>query len=231
MSHDLGNLLQVVSSVVRLIDRNLDEPTRAAMRPLTESALASVDKAAALSRDILNLTRPGADVADVTFPADILTAMQDMICLAAGPAIEVEFDCDDGVPAVACSGRALENAVLNLVINARAAMLSGGRLTLSVSVQSHTLESRGGAPVSDATVVISVRDTGVGMSEATAKQVFRPFFTTKPPGRGGLGLTMVGDFVRRAGGSVLLSSLEGEGTTVALMMPACPSSASNRAQP
>jgi signal transduction histidine kinase len=224
VAHDLGNHLQVIASALNLIHRRLEESNRQDLHPLAESAQTSVDRAAALSRQILDLSASKASTNEITFPDATVIAMRNLISVIVGSAIEVSVIASKDGPAVLCNGRELENAVLNLVINARDAMPHGGRLTISVyrdEMASNACQISGGP---EPKVVICVRDTGCGMSEETIGQVFRPFFTTKAEGRGtGLGLAMVSDFARRSGGSAEIASVLGEGTSVLMRLPCCPS--------
>ncbi len=221
IAHDMGNLLQVIASAVRLIDRRLDEDARAEFRPLIQGALTAVDRATTLRRHVLDLAPSEPAAKEIIFVGTTVAAIRDLIGWTVGPFIELEVICADDTPAVICNGRELENAILNLVVNAKDAMPHGGRLTLCAYRDPGVLNrGRGGGAMPSA--VLSVSDTGCGMSSDIAGKVFRPFFTTKGKDRGtGLGLAMVSDFVRRAGGSAEIESLLGEGTTVTLRLPGC----------
>ncbi len=222
IAHDLGNLLQVIGSAVRLIERNVDPATGEELRPLTQGALASVDRAASLSRQILDLTSSQRALDEITYLDKIVASLRGLISLTVGPSIVVEITSEADVPAVICNTRELENAILNLVINARDAMPDGGCLTLSIHREGggRPRPSTQGAEYPKA--VLCVADTGSGISPAIASQVFEPFFTTKPRERGtGLGLAMVSDFARRWGGSAEIESRVGEGTSVTLRLPGC----------
>lgn len=217
VAHDLGNLLQVVGSAIRLIDRNLGEATQATLNPIISGALASVERASTLSRRILDTARPRpAD--GVIYLDTLLNEMRDEIVLAAGPAVQTIVQYGDYIPAIACCRTDLENVILNLVVNAKDAMREGGYLTLLVErdrAQARALQDR-------PDVLLSVADTGCGMTQAVAAQAFKPFFTTKPRDRGtGLGLAMVGAFAARLGGSADIVSVVGQGTTVILRLPSC----------
>jgi two-component system NtrC family sensor kinase len=211
--HDFGNLLQVVSSAIRLIEKKLDRPALLDVAPFIDGALRSVDRANALSRQLLGDSRQENKLEEAVCLESVLAAMRPAICWAAGPDIRVELALDGEVPAVFCCAREFESAVLNLVINAKDAMPNGGVLRIAVGRGSFDGSS---------TVVVRVTDTGCGMSAETARRAFQPLFTTKPPGRGtGLGLAMVSNFARRAGGSVQIESAANCGTSVFLRLPAC----------
>jgi CheY-like chemotaxis protein len=148
--------------------------------------------------------------------------MDDLIRRTVGPAIEFEVVRAGGLWPTLCDPNQLENALLNLAINARDAMPDGGRLTVETA-NAH-LDEAYAAALRDVTpgqyVVICVTDTGTGMPPAVIARAFDPFFTTKPLGQGtGLGLSMVYGFVRQSGGHVRIYSEEGHGTTVKIYLP------------
>ncbi len=213
--HDLRNLLQIVSSAVQLIEREADRNNPAAVHRLAQSALASVDRATALSREIAGTISPdrSRELVDV---ATILATMRDLISLTVGPSVLVDIRSSDGIPQVRCDGRQLENALLNLVANARDAMPGGGELRISLFLDEDTVSlTTGGYEVA-----LRIDDTGHGMTADLLRQVLTPFFTTKPADRGsGLGLSIVRDFAVSCGGSVAIESILGEGTSVLLRLP------------
>ena len=205
--------MQVVSSAIYLIEQKLDQPALLDVAPFINGALQSVDRASALSRQLLGVSRKDNVVDEVVYLESVLTAMKLPICWAAGPDVRVGLDLDQDLPPVFCCAREFESVVLNLVINAKDAMPNGGAVRVAVY--------RGNFD-DGAIVVVRVTDTGCGMSAETARRAFQPLFTTKPPGRGtGLGLAMVSDFARRVGGSVQIESAASCGTSVILRLPAC----------
>lgn len=215
LAHDMKNLLQIISSAIQLIDREVDRGNTAAIHRLAQSAQSSVDRAAALSREFLDVAAVDSEDPFVNVGV-VLFGMRDLIALTAGPSIKVEVLSGDGLPSVRCSRRKLENALLNLVANARDAMPEGGQLTIALFMDDTAVSLTTGA----FEVVLKVNDTGHGMSAGTLKQVLTPFFTTKPASQGtGLGLSSVRDFVANCGGSVSIDSVVGEGTSVMLRLP------------
>ncbi len=213
MIHDFANLMQVVSSAIRLIEQKLDQPARVEAEPFIRGALQSVDRASVLSRQILGVSRADAAQEEVVNLNAALASIAKPVCWTAGSDIRVELAVADDLPSVFCNVRELESAVLNLVINARDAMPNGGFLRIA---------AYGGDFEDGATVVLRVTDTGCGMSPEIAKRAFQPFFTTKPVGRGnGFGLAMVSEFARRVGGSVHIESALNCGTSITLRLPAC----------
>lgn len=211
--HDLGNLIQIASSVLSLVSRSPDMPA-ARRNPMLVKASASLDHAGALVRQTLRVARgsparPGsASVAACLF--DIRSLIADLW----GPAFQLDIWIEVNLPRAACDPLSLQNAILNLIYNARDAMVDGG----AVAVRA-TRASSGSAPEM---IEVSVTDHGVGMTPETVARAFEPFFTTKSEGMGGIGLPMVERFVRAAGGEVAVESEVGAGTTVTLRLPSAP---------
>lgn len=146
--------------------------------------------------------------------------MHEMIARTVGPAIGVELRLESGSPLSFCDANQLENAILNLAINARDAMPGGGRLLIrTADVHCATPRQPSGLASSDC-IRISVVDNGTGMDAQTAARAFEPFFTTKPQGEGtGLGLSMVFGFVNQSNGHVGLESGSGKGTAIHIDLP------------
>lgn len=207
--HDFGNLVQVITSAVHLIELNLNQDAPVDLRALVREASDSVGRATALSRQIVGFSRAGNADSAMVYLGSVLSAIRNPIRWIAGPAIRVELSLDDNLPAVFCNVRELENVALNLVVNAKDAMPDGGHL----SIAAYGADFEGGT-----TVVLRVTDTGCGMSSETARRAVQPFFTTKQAGNG-LGLALVNEFVRRVGGSLQIESAQGQGTSVILRFP------------
>jgi signal transduction histidine kinase len=214
--HDLGNLIQIASSVLSLVSRSPDMPA-ARRDPMLVKASASLDHAGALVRQTLRVARGSgggprqASVAACLF--DIRSLIEDLW----GPAFRLDIWIEVNLPKVRCEQLSLQNAILNLVYNARDAMADGGAVAV-----------RAGRVAAGATremVEISVADAGIGMTPETIARAFEPFFTTKSEGMGGVGLPMVERFVRAAGGEIAVESEVGAGTTVRLRLPAIPRAA------
>jgi two-component system, NtrC family, sensor kinase len=211
--HDFGNLMQVVSSAVRLIEQKLDPSALFDVSPFINGALRSLERANALSKQLLGVSREESAHEEAICLESVLAAMRLPICWSVGADVRVELALNEDVPAVFCCAREFESVVLNLVVNAKDAMPNGGVLRIAAYRSSFD---------DDTTAVVRVTDTGCGMSAETAKRAFRPLFTTKPVGRGtGLGLAIVNDFAHRVGGSVQIESAENCGTSVTLRLPAC----------
>lgn len=218
VAHDLRNLLQVATSAIRLIDRNLSKQPRATLGPFIGGALASIERASTLSRRLLDTARPRPAKGCVIYIDALLNEMRGQIALAAGPTVQLKLRSGNFIPAINCHRADLENVILNLVVNARDAMRAGGQLTLLVERDTATAL----LPQKRPDVVLSVADSGCGMPQAVAAQAFKPFFTTKSRDRGtGLGLAMVAAFAGRLGGTAEIMSIMGQGTTVTLRLPSC----------
>jgi signal transduction histidine kinase len=205
--HDLGNMIQVLASAVNIVERHPQVRDCAALQPVVAAAIDSLDRAGGAVRQILGFVRQDAAGAVPIDVALTLAGMERLLRWLCPDAVDFELRADAVLPTLICDPHKFENAVLNLVLNARDAMPDGGRLTVSARAGSMHLR-------------IAVTDTGTGMTPATAAAAFEPMFTTKPEGCGtGLGLPMVRQFARELSGSASISSEVGQGTTVTLHLP------------
>jgi PAS domain S-box-containing protein len=221
VAHDFNNLLQVVTGNLDLLLRNLpaDQPrlTRAA-----QAAMTGAERAAVLTQRLLAFSRRQPLAPHRLDPNRLLAGMSDLLQRTIGEVVDIEIVQGAKVWPVEIDANQLENAILNLAINARDAMPGGGKLTIETAnthLDSHYAEANREVTPGQY-VLVSVSDTGSGMDAATLAHAFEPFFTTKEVGRGtGLGLSMVYGFVKQSGGHVALYSEPGEGTTVKLYLP------------
>ena len=220
VAHDFNNLLQVVSGNLQLLTRDVSGNERAEMR--VGNALEAVSRGARLASQLLAFGRRQALEPKVINIGRLVTGMGDMLRRTIGEGVEVETMVSGGLWNTLVDPGQLENAVLNLAINARDAMNNAGKLTIEVGnafldddyLVNHPEISRGQY------VVLAVTDTGHGIDADVLPQVFEPFFSTKPQGKGtGLGLSMVYGFVKQSGGHVKVYSEPGHGTTVKLYLP------------
>jgi len=228
VAHDFNNLLTVILGGLETIGRHLpeglDEARAARLRRAREMAVQGAERAAILTGRLLAFARR-----QPLAPARIdlhrmIGGLLDLLRSTLGETVRIETDLDEGVWPVQADPNQLENAILNLAVNARDAMPGGGVLTvratnsrLSAAEASASPEAVGAGPY----VLISVADTGVGMDTATLDKVFEPFFTTKEVGKGtGLGLSQVYGFVRQSGGYIHIDSAPGSGATVNIYLPA-----------
>ncbi len=220
VAHDFNNLLQVVSANLELIAARL--PEASPLAPRLTTAMAGVERGARLTRHLLAFARrqPLTPVAlDTTA---LMAGLAEMLPRTLGAAIHIEVTAPAGLWPINADPQQLENALLNLAINARDAMAGGGRLTIEAS--NAALDSAYAAANADVVpgqyVVIAVTDTGIGMTPAQVARAVEPFYTTKPEGAGtGLGLSMVYGFARQSGGHFKLYSEPGHGTTARLYIP------------
>ncbi len=141
--------------------------------------------------------------------------MREVLDTGVGSAMTLQFDVAPGVWPIMVDVTEFETALVNLVINARDAMTTGGVITISA----HN-DTRGGEAGTDGHVAISVEDTGTGIAPDILSKIFDPFFTTKPIGKGtGLGLSQVHGFAHQAGGTVKVASELGQGTKITILLP------------
>jgi PAS domain S-box-containing protein len=219
LAHDFNNMLTGVLGALDLIQRRVASGSTGDLDRYIDAATTSANRAAALTHRLLAFARRQSldpKPVDVNL---LVVSMEDMLRRTMGEHIQLEVKLQaDAWPAYT-DGHQLENALLNLVINARDAMPDGGKLvvhTENLRVEQH----QPNAPEPGDYVVLCVADNGAGMSAQTIAKAFDPFFTTKPIGQGtGLGLSMVYGFAKQTGGHVRIDSKLGEGTRVILYLP------------
>jgi PAS domain S-box-containing protein len=220
VAHDFNNLLQVISGNLQLLNKDIAGNARAEMR--VQSALGGVARGSKLASQLLAFARRQPLEPRVVNAGRLLRGMDEMLRRALGGEIEVETVVAGGLWNSLVDPDQLENAVLNLAINARDAMNGEGRLTIEASnaflddeyVRQHDELSAGQY------VMIAVTDTGTGIPPDILERVYEPFFTTKTEDKGtGLGLAMVYGFLKQSGGHIKIYSEVGAGTTVKLYFP------------
>lgn len=220
IAHDFNNLLAVIMASLNILRRRLAR-NEGGYEPLIDSALDSADNAANLVKSLLAFSRIQPLAPAPLDVAAFLTGMSAMLTRTLGAGVEMETRLADHLWSVKVDANELQNAMLNLAVNARDAMPDGGRLTIaavnrSIAAGDATADA---LPAGDY-VVVSVSDTGEGMPPEVVAKAFDPFFTTKPVGKGtGLGLSQVHGFVKQSGGHVRIRSGEGAGTTIDLHLP------------
>ena len=220
IAHDFNNLLTIILGNLEFVRKKLDHDT--ALQTRIDRGIWASGRGAALTGQLLAFARkqPLAPA-----PIDIGAAMPDLVPLLSrtlGAHIDIRYVETAGLwPAMADAAQ-LENAVLNLALNARDAMPGGGRLTIELANKVLDEDyARAHAEVAAGDyAMIAVSDSGHGMTKDVLARVFEPFYTTKPAGKGtGLGLAMVFGFVKQSGGHVKVYSEPGEGTTVRMYLP------------
>ncbi|KQV36214.1 PAS domain S-box protein [Rhizobium sp. Root1204] len=220
VAHDFNNLLQVVAGNLQLLVKDVAGNDKAERK--ISNALAGVNRGSKLASQLLAFGRRQALDPRVVNVGRLIQGMDEMLRRTIGEGVEVETVVSGGLWNTLIDPMQIENAVLNLAINARDAMDGFGKLTIEA----------GNAYIDDAYarqhqeveagqyVSLSVTDTGTGMSPELIEKVFEPFFSTKPEGKGtGLGLSMVYGFVKQTGGHVKIYSEPGQGTTVKMYLP------------
>lgn len=218
VAHDFNNLLQVIGGNLQLLARDLAGDARA--EPRLRNALAGVARGAKLASQLLAFGRRQPLAPKVVNLGRLVRTLDDMLRRALGDGIEIETVVAPNLWNTLVDPFQVENALLNLAINARDAMHGHGRLTIAARNARPGEASEEAAAASMQYVLLSVTDTGVGMPPEVQERVFEPFFTTKPEGQGtGLGLSMVYGFIRQSDGHVKIVSEPGRGTTVTLFLP------------
>lgn len=220
VAHDFNNLLQVIGSNLQLLIKNL--PDGDPKRKFAESAMTGVSRGANLTAQLLAFSRQQPLEPKPKNVGRLLRRMDDMLRRTLGEAIEIETVIAGGLWNCLIDPVQLENAILNLAINARDAMNHSGKLTIeagNTSLDDAYVEAHPHV-VPGQYVALAITDTGSGMPQDIIEKVFDPFFTTKATGQGtGLGLSMVYGFIKQSGGHVKIYSEEGHGTTVRIYLP------------
>ncbi len=219
VAHDFNNLLQVISGNLHLLARH--EPDNPQVQRRVSAAIAAVDRGAKLSAQLLAFARRQPLSPAVYNPLRIYEGLGELLQRALGETIQIDVQLPRDPWRIHVDRNQLENALLNLAINARDAMNGEGVIRITGDNIILNPNDCIGKSISPGEYVrLAVRDTGTGMSPTVQAKVFEPFFTTKRDGHGtGLGLSMVFGFVRQSGGHVEVSSEEGKGTLVQLYFP------------
>lgn len=217
IAHDFNNLLTAVIGSLDLLIRRLDDERA---KKLASNALQAAERGAVLTAQMLAFSRrQRLSPAPVDSNA-IISNLSDLLARSLGPRIQLETRLEKNLWPALADRTQLEMMILNLAINARDAMPSGGKLKISTSNLAQVPSEMESELHPGEYVCISVADNGTGMSPAVLSRAFEPFFTTKEPGKGtGLGLSQLYGFARQSGGTVRIESREGEGTTVSILLP------------
>lgn len=207
--HDLGNLIQVALSALNHLSRDPNIATTPGVGFVIGGAKTALERAGCLVRQTI---RTAGEIQGEIAYANVGVCLADLhsvIRSAWDANVHLEIRVASDLPLVRCDRVGLQNAVLNLLFNARDAMPDGGLISVSASESENSSQ-----------VDIRVEDRGIGMTSDTMMRAFDLFFTTKGEGLGGVGLPMVKRFVEDSGGSIDLKSTLGSGTTVTLKLPA-----------
>ena len=220
LAHDFNNLLTVITGSLDMLDRRIAQGKQEDLLLYVGLARNASTRAASLTHRLLAYARRQPMASSVVDLALLVQEMRELISRSLTPRIELELVAPEETLLCLCDAHQLENAILNLCINARDAMPNGGRLQIEISQT--RVDTADGATVLDSGqyAVFRISDTGVGMPKSVLERAFDPFFTTKPLGSGtGLGLSMVYGFAQQSSGEARIESVMGKGTTVSLFLP------------
>ncbi|MGY0781942.1 response regulator [Azospirillum argentinense] len=219
IAHDFNNHLQIIGANLQLLRaRALGDEELS----LVDNALAAVDRAATLASRLLAFARRQPLNPTVVNVGRVVQTMTDLLRRTLGESIEIETIVAGGLWDTSADVSQLENAILNLAVNARDAMQGRGKLTIEAgnAELDDAYAARHDEVSAGQYVLVAVSDTGGGIAPDVLERVFEPFFTTKPVDKGtGLGLSMIHGFVKQSGGHVKIYSEVGHGTTVKIYLP------------
>ncbi len=215
IAHDFNNLLTPILGGLEMIAKRIEDPR---LKRIAENALESSRRGAKLTSQLLAFSRIQRISMVPVAVNQVIGNMRHILKHSIGPSIEILTDLAPDVGHAVCDENQLENAVLNLAINARDAMPEGGTLTIATAL----VHQRGLGDVEEGDYVcIAVRDTGQGMAPEVLARAMEPFYSTKPMGKGtGLGLAQVYGIAQQSGGTVRIRSEAGTGTEVTILLPA-----------
>jgi len=221
LAHDFNNLLAGISGALQLTEVRLAQGRHNDVERYTAAAQGAVKRAAALTHRLLAFSRRQTLDPKPTNINRLVSGMEELVRRTVGPAVELEVLGAGGLWPALVDPSQLENALLNLCINARDAMPDGGRIAIETA--NKWLDRQGALSLDlpeGQYLALSVTDTGTGIPPEVVDRVFEPFFTTKPIGQGtGLGLSMIYGFAMQSGGQVRIYSEVGAGTTVSIYLP------------
>ena len=220
IAHDFNNMLTIMIGNLELLDRLTEDDEQ--LSALVRAGLGAGLRGEALTRRLLAFSRKDALRPERCDIRQIIEGLDPLVRQTLGEHISIEISCPEAPETIADKSQ-LENALVNLVVNARDAMPQGGALSVQAGIA--VLDAAQAANIGDIApgkyAMLTVTDSGQGMSPELLDKVFEPFFTTKESGKGtGLGLAMVYDFVKGSNGSITIESQLGKGTTVRLYLPA-----------
>ncbi len=221
IAHDFNNLLTGISGSLEMLQIRIQQGRMADVDRYVTGAQGAARRAAALTHRLLAFSRRQTLAPQATAVNPLVSGMQDLISRTVGPAVNVEFIGAGGLWNTLVDQSQLENALLNLCINARDAMPDGGKLTIETGNRWLDRQAAAERDLPPGQYVsLCVSDTGTGMPASVIAKAFDPFFTTKPIGQGtGLGLSMIYGFARQSNGQVRIYSEVGDGTMVCLYLP------------
>ena len=217
IAHDFNNLLMAIIAQLEMLGRRLpDDP---AIRRFLAGAMQGAERGAILTKRMLAFARQQELKTEIFEVAPLIENMSEMLSRSLGPSCQLTTEFAPALNPISTDPNQLELSLLNLALNARDAMPSGGQVTITLRRELLPVPVLpDGTTV--AYIAISVTDTGIGMDEMTLKRATEPFFTTKSVGKGtGLGLSMVDGLIAQSGGFMKIASQPGQGTTVTMFFP------------
>jgi PAS domain S-box-containing protein len=224
IAHDFNNMLVVIAGYTALLATDPSDTVRDFAREMRMAT----DRATELTGQLLSFARASQADEPVCDANDVIKGFRPILDRMVGREVHVSYSLDASPSRVSLARHALDQVLINLVVNARDAMPAGGDLTVTTTNEWRPRQSDRTAslPLIEY-VVIRVIDTGIGMSDDVKARIFEPFFTTKAPGRGtGIGLQTVHNLVQQAGGRIDVISAPGAGTTFRVLLPVSPETAS-----
>ena len=231
IAHDFNNLLTGIIGSLDLMQTRLSKGRYDSLAKYAKAAITSANRAAALTHRLLAFSRKQPLDPHPVAANGLIASMEDMLRRTMGEGIQLEIATAGALWLTRCDANQLENAILNLAINARDALPNGGRMTIetaNVTIDTAAAASSPGLRPGQY-ICISVADTGIGMAPDVLARAYEPFFTTKPIGQGtGLGLSMIYGFAKQSDGYTRIESQVGVGTTVRIYLPRYQGDASAR---
>jgi PAS domain S-box-containing protein len=221
IAHDFNNLLQGIVGALNMVQKRVSEGRISDIGRFLKGALASAERASSLTHRLLAFSRRQPIDPRPLQLDQLIGSIDELLRRSLGEGVRMKVTRGDNLWLVRCDVNQLENAILNLAINARDAMPKGGTLAIATSNRAFGASEASMRELAPGDYVcLAISDTGMGMPPEVQARAFDPFYTTKPIGQGtGLGLSMVYGFVRQSGGSVRIESREGEGTTIEICLP------------
>lgn len=217
IAHDFNNLLMAITGSLELLQKRIpDDP---GLARLLDNAMQGAQRGSSLTGRLLSFARRQPLAPQAVDLRSLVQGLRDLFGLSLGNDITIDISAPPDLPQVIVDPAQLELALLNIASNARDAMPEGGRLSIRIS-PGERRPGASGAQAIGAELCLAVTDTGEGMDEDTLSRAADPFFTTKGPGKGtGLGLSVVHGLLEETGGSLVLKSAKGKGTTVEMWFP------------
>ena len=227
IAHDFNNLLAVIvgsMEIIRIAFESDRELPRAKILRMLKASEAATDRATRLTQQLLAFARRSNFQLSIVTLDEVIVGCEPFLRRALGETIGLKLNFEPSLWPCRIDAAQFEAAILNLVVNARDAMPSGGELTIAIAnVVVDAAEARRSAELTEGSyVLVRVTDTGGGMDPDVLEHAFEPFFTTKDVGKGtGLGLSQVYGFIKQSGGHVTIDTNPGHGTTFSLYVPRC----------